>query len=71
MEHLLYTLRRLIPRQIFTALQPYYHYVLAYLGAVRYGHPSRKLMLIAVTGTKGKSSTTELIARILRADGKK
>ncbi len=70
MEQLLYTLRRLIPRHLFKILQPYYHYALAFLGAIRYGHPSRKLVLIAVTGTKGKSSTTELIARILRADGK-
>lgn len=38
---------------------------------MRYGHPSRELTLIAVTGTKGKSTTVELIATILAADGKR
>ncbi len=50
---------------------PLYHFLLAYIGAVRYCFPSRKLIVIGVTGTKGKTSTTEILNNILEAAGKK
>ena len=39
-----------------------YHFLLAYVGAVVYGYPSRELFVIGVTGTKGKSTVLEILA---------
>ena len=44
---------------------------LALLSAARFGYPSRKLTMIGVTGTKGKTTTTHMIKTILETSGKK
>lgn len=44
---------------------------LAVLSASRFGNPSRKLTMIGVTGTKGKTTTTHMIKAILETAGKK
>jgi UDP-N-acetylmuramoylalanine--D-glutamate ligase len=38
---------------------------LARLASTYYGHPSRHLTLVGITGTNGKTTTTELIERLL------
>jgi UDP-N-acetylmuramoyl-L-alanyl-D-glutamate--2,6-diaminopimelate ligase len=42
---------------------------LADLAAAFYGHPSRTLPVVGVTGTDGKTSTTHLLSAILEAHG--
>ncbi len=47
----------------------FYHPAMALVAATVYGFPSRRLTVVGVTGTKGKSTTVELIAHILTAAG--
>jgi UDP-N-acetylmuramoyl-L-alanyl-D-glutamate--2,6-diaminopimelate ligase len=71
MDAVLNSFKKIIPRRLFNSLAPTYHYFLAWLGAVVYGFPSKKLTVIAVTGTKGKSSTTEILNSIFETAGHK
>ncbi len=64
-------LKAFIPKPVLRALLPFYHFVLAMLGACIYGFPSKKLIVVGVTGTKGKSSTTEILGSIFEASGHK
>jgi len=70
-EKILNFIKLLIPRGLFRRVQPAYHYTLALLGALIYRFPSRHIKVIAVTGTKGKTSTTEIVNAILEEAGYK
>jgi len=48
-----------------------YHRSLSWLAAAWYGHPSRKMTVIGVTGTNGKTSTCSFLAHALEASGAK
>ncbi|MDO8604842.1 MAG: UDP-N-acetylmuramyl-tripeptide synthetase [bacterium] len=69
MEKVLKKIKSLIPKSLFSIAQPIYHYLFAFWGAVRYGFPSRHLYLVGITGTKGKTTTSELTAAILEEAG--
>jgi UDP-N-acetylmuramoyl-L-alanyl-D-glutamate--2,6-diaminopimelate ligase len=48
-----------------------YHYLLGWVGAILFRRPSRTLVTVGITGTKGKSTAIALLADILEADGHK
>src|SRR3990172_11524710 len=61
----------IIPKKLYAWGQPIYHYALALLGAILFLFPSRKINVIAVTGTKGKTSVVEITGAILEEAGYK
>src|SRR5262249_20138772 len=63
--------RRYIPTGVFNFFNPAYHWILAFAAAVFYGFPSRNIKVIGITGTKGKSSTVEILNAILEEAGYK
>lgn len=69
MDQILSKIKKLIPRKLFKMGQPIYHYGLALLGALIYRFPSKKIKVVAVTGTKGKTSTVEFVNTILEEAG--
>ncbi len=65
----MYFLKKIIPKSLFLFFQPGYHYLLAFFGALIYRFPSRKIFVVGITGTKGKTTVAEIINAILERAG--
>lgn len=62
-------MKRFISQLVPQGIKNYYHLAHAIMANVRYGFPARKLQVIGVTGTNGKTTTSQMIARILERAG--
>jgi UDP-N-acetylmuramoyl-L-alanyl-D-glutamate--2,6-diaminopimelate ligase len=60
-------LKKILPKNFLTI----YHFILAFFGALIYNFPSRKIKVIAITGTNGKTTISEMIAHLFEQSGYK
>lgn len=52
-------------------IRVFYHYLRGVIALYFYGNPARDMIVIGITGTKGKTTVTNLVARGLEHAGKK
>jgi len=69
MKRLLTTLKKAIPKR--HPLRLIWHHAKAFAAALVYGFPARRLTVVGITGTDGKTTTVGMVLHILSAAGLK
>ena len=62
-------IQKLLPRSLYRGILVPYHISWSFFSAILYGFPANKLVVIGVTGTKGKSSVSEMLTAGLEDAG--
>jgi UDP-N-acetylmuramoyl-L-alanyl-D-glutamate--2,6-diaminopimelate ligase len=69
MKLIRHILKNILPHPLFSMLHNTYHRTLAFIGSIKYSSPSQHISVIAITGTKGKSSVAEILNAIFEEAG--
>ncbi len=64
-------LKAIMPPFLLKSLRPIYHGAAAFIASIYFGQPSKKMVVVGVTGTAGKSTTVQMLSKILNQSGKK
>lgn len=65
MESLKKNLKKILPRSLIQLLVNPFHLLEAIVATIVYGYPARNLEFIGITGTKGKTTTANMLSEIL------
>ena len=63
----MHAIKKIFPQ----SLKNIYHLLMAILANIVYGFPSRKIKVIGITGSDGKTTTTQMVTKIFEEAGKK
>jgi len=68
---MIYQIKKLVKKMTPGFVISWYHYFLVFFAAFIYHFPSRHLVVIGITGTKGKTTVAELLSAFLEKTGEK